>query len=83
MPAAAEFGHFRRQLAKMKGAYGFLTASTKIRTAAQARRGRADRLHANTIRDIARKIDIVLDTLGDETQERSLVSFEKAAFLFR
>ena len=49
--------------------------------AAQAPRGRTDRLHAQRFEDVARNIDIVLDTIGDDTQERSWSVLKKGGNL--
>jgi NADPH:quinone reductase-like Zn-dependent oxidoreductase len=65
-------GHFAVQLAKWKGAYVFATASTKNQDLLRE-------LGVDTpidytqqrFEDVARNIDIVLDTIGGETQERS------------
>jgi len=65
-------GHFAVQFAKWKGAYVFATASTKNQELLR-KLGVDEPIDYTQQRfeDIARKIDIVLDTLGDETQERS------------
>ncbi len=65
-------GHFAVQLAKWKGAYVFATASTKNQDLLREL-GVDEPIDYTQERfeDVARKIDIVLDTLGDETQERS------------
>src|SRR5437870_8689447 len=65
-------GHLAVQLAKWKGAYVFATASTKNQDL--LRKFDVDEPIDYTqqrFEEIARKIDIVLDTLGGETQERS------------
>jgi NADPH:quinone reductase-like Zn-dependent oxidoreductase len=75
-------GHLAVQLAKWKGAYVFATASTKNQ----------DLLHKlgvdepidytqQRFEDIARNIDIVLDTIGGETQERSWSVLKKGGNL--
>jgi NADPH:quinone reductase-like Zn-dependent oxidoreductase len=75
-------GHFAVQLAKWKGAYVFATASTKNQ----------DLLHklgvdkpidytTHRFEDVARNIDIVLDTIGAETQERSWSILKKGGVL--
>src|SRR6266496_984933 len=75
-------GHLAVQLAKWKDAYVFATASTKNQ----------DLLHKlgvdepidytqQRFEDVARNIDIVLDTLGGETQERSWSVLEKGGVL--
>src|ERR1700719_4693607 len=65
-------GHFAVQLAKWKGAYVFATASTKNQDLMR-KLGVDEPIDYTQQRfeDVARNIDIVLDTLGDETQERS------------
>jgi NADPH:quinone reductase-like Zn-dependent oxidoreductase len=65
-------GHFAVQLAKWKGAYVIATASTKNQEL--LRKLGADETIDYTTRKFERiveKIDIVLDTIGGETQERS------------
>jgi len=61
-------GHFAVQLAKWKGAYVFATASTKNQDLLR-KLGVDEPIDYTQQRfeDIARKIDIVLDTLGGET----------------
>ena len=75
-------GHFAVQLAKWKGAYVFATASTKNQDL--LRELDVDESIDYTqqrFEDIARNIDIVLDTLGDETQERSWSVLKKGGVL--
>src|SRR5438105_6997622 len=75
-------GHLAVQLAKWKGAYVFATASTKNQDL--LRELDVDEPIDYTqqrFEDIARKIDIVLDTLGDETQERSWSVLKKGGVL--
>ena len=75
-------GHFAVQLAKWKGAYVFATASTKNQDL--LRELGVDESIDYTqqgFEDIARKIDIVLDTLGNETQERSWSVLKKGGVL--
>jgi NADPH:quinone reductase-like Zn-dependent oxidoreductase len=65
-------GHFAVQLAKWKGAYVLATASTKNQQL--LRNLGADETidyTSQNFEDVAHKIDIVLDTIGGETQERS------------
>jgi len=65
-------GHFAVQLAKWKGAYVFATASTKNQDLLRELGvDKAIDYTQQRFEDVARKIDIVLDTLGGETQERS------------
>jgi len=75
-------GHFAVQLAKWKGAYVFATASTKNQDLLREL-GVDEPIDYTQQRfeDIARKIDIVLDTLGDETQERSWSVLKKRGVL--
>jgi len=75
-------GHFAVQLAKWKGAYVFATASTKNQDLLREL-GVDEPIDYTQQRfeDIARKIDIVLDTLGDETQERSWSVLKKGGVL--
>src|SRR5438445_8587652 len=65
-------GHFAVQLAKWKGAYVFATASTKNQDLLR-KLGVDEPIDYTRQRfeDVARNIDTVLDTIGDETQERS------------
>lgn len=75
-------GHFAVQLAKWKGAYVFATASTKNQDL--LRKLGVDKPIDYTqqrFEDMARKIDIVLDTLGGETQERSWSVLKKGGNL--
>jgi NADPH:quinone reductase-like Zn-dependent oxidoreductase len=75
-------GHFAVQLAKWKGAYVFATASTKNQDLLR-KLGVDEPIDYTQHRfeNIARKIDIVLDTLGDETQERSWSVLKKGGVL--
>ena len=75
-------GHFAVQLAKWKGAYVFATASTKNQDLLREL-GVDEPIDYTQQRfeDIARKIDVVLDTLGGETQERSWSVFKKGGVL--
>ncbi len=75
-------GHLAVQLAKWKGAYIFATASTKNQDF--LRELGVDEPTDYTqqrFEDIARKIDIVLDTLGGDTQERSWQVLNKGGAL--
>ena len=75
-------GHFAVQLAKWKGAYVFATAST--RNQELLRELGADETIDYTqqrFEDIVRNVDIVLDTLGGETQERSWSVLKKGGNL--
>jgi NADPH:quinone reductase-like Zn-dependent oxidoreductase len=75
-------GHFAVQLARWKGAYVFATASTKNQDL--LRKLGVDKAIDYTqqrFEDVARNIDIVLDTLGDDTQERSWSVLKKGGVL--
>src|SRR5438270_6029885 len=75
-------GHLAVQLAKWKGAYVFATASTKNQDL--LRKLGVDKptdYPRQRSEDVARKIDIVLDTLGAETQERSWSVLKKGGVL--
>jgi NADPH:quinone reductase-like Zn-dependent oxidoreductase len=75
-------GHFAVQLAKWKGAYVMATASTKNQEL--LRKLGADETIDYTrekFEDVAHKIDIVLDTIGGETQERSWGALNKGGVL--
>src|SRR6266487_1438908 len=75
-------GHFAVQLAKWKGAYVFATASTKNQDLLR-KLGVDEPIDYTRQRfeDVARKVDIVLDTLGAETQERSWSVLKKGGNL--
>jgi NADPH:quinone reductase-like Zn-dependent oxidoreductase len=75
-------GHLAVQLAKWQGAYVFATASTKNQDLLR-KLGVDEPIDYTQQRfeDIARKIDIVLDTLGGETQERSWSVLKKGGVL--
>jgi NADPH:quinone reductase-like Zn-dependent oxidoreductase len=80
--AAGGVGHFAVQLAKWKGAYVFATASTKNQEL--LRELGADETIDYTrqrFEDVARKIDIVLDPVGGDTQERSWQVLKKGGLL--
>src|SRR6266699_2728181 len=75
-------GHLAVQLAKWKDAYVFATASTKNQD--WLRKLGVDEPVDYTqqrFEDVARNIDIVLDTLGGETQERSWSVLKKGGVL--
>jgi NADPH:quinone reductase-like Zn-dependent oxidoreductase len=70
--AAGGVGHFAVQLAKWKGAHVIGTASARNHDF--ARQLGADELidyHSRNFDDEVRNIDVVLDTIGGETQQRS------------
>jgi len=70
--AAGGVGHFAVQLAKWKGAHVIGTASAKNHEMLYEL-GADELIDYTTERfeDVARNIDVVLDTIGGETQERS------------
>jgi NADPH:quinone reductase-like Zn-dependent oxidoreductase len=75
-------GHFAVQLAKWKGAYVLATASTKNQEL--LRNLGADETidyTSQNFEDVGHKIDIVLDTIGGETQERSWPVLKKGGVL--
>jgi NADPH:quinone reductase-like Zn-dependent oxidoreductase len=75
-------GHFAVQLAKWKGAYVIATASTKNQEL--LRELGADETIDYTKRrfqDVAHNIDIVLDPIGGDTQERSWQVLKKGGIL--
>jgi NADPH:quinone reductase-like Zn-dependent oxidoreductase len=65
-------GHFAVQFAKWKGSYVIATSSTKNHELLR-KLGADETIDYTTqkFEDVANKIDIVLDTIGGETQERS------------
>src|SRR5258708_1413468 len=75
-------GHVAVQLAKWKGAYVLATASTKNQDLLR-KRGVDEPIDYTQQRfeDAARNIDIVLDTIGGETQERSWSVLKKGGNL--
>jgi NADPH:quinone reductase-like Zn-dependent oxidoreductase len=75
-------GHLAVQLAKWKGAYVFATASTKNQDLLRKLGvdGPIDYTQQR-FEDAARNIDIVLDTIGGETQERSWSVLKKGGNL--
>jgi NADPH:quinone reductase-like Zn-dependent oxidoreductase len=75
-------GHFAVQLAKWKGAYVFATASTKNQELLREL-GADETIDYSRQRfeDVARKIDIVLDPIGGDTQERSWQVLKKGGIL--
>src|SRR6266699_2155510 len=75
-------GHFAVQFAKWKGVYVFATASTKNQELLR-KIGVDEPIDYTQKRfeEIARNIDIVLDTIGGETQERSWSVLEKGGVL--
>src|SRR5206468_6175613 len=75
-------GNFAVQLAKWKRAYVFATASTKNQDLLR-KLGVDEPIDYTQQRfeNVARNIDVVLDTLDDETQERSWSVLEKGGVL--
>jgi NADPH:quinone reductase-like Zn-dependent oxidoreductase len=75
-------GHFAVQLAKWKGAYVFATASTKNQDLLR-KLGVDEPIDYTQQRfeNVARNIDIVLDTIGGGTQERSWSVLKKGGVL--
>ena len=75
-------GHFAVQLAKWKGAHVFATASTKNQDLLR-KLGVDEPIDYTKQRfeNVARNIDIVLDTIGGETQERSWSVLKKGGNL--
>jgi NADPH:quinone reductase-like Zn-dependent oxidoreductase len=80
--AAGGVGHFAVQLAKWKGAHVIGTASAKNHEMLCAL-GADELIDYTTERfeDVARNIDVVLDTIGGETQERSWQVLKKGGIL--
>jgi NADPH:quinone reductase-like Zn-dependent oxidoreductase len=80
--AAGGVGHFAVQLAKWKGAYVIGTASAKNHEML-CELGVDELIDYTTQRfeDVARNIDVVLDTIGGETQERSWQVLKKGGIL--
>ena len=79
---AGGVGHFAVQLAKWKGAYAMATASTKNQEL--LRKLGADETIDYTqqrFENVARKVDVVLDPIGGETQERSWKVLKKGGIL--
>ena len=80
--ASGGVGHFAVQLAKWKGAYVIATASTNNQEL--LRKLGADEPIDYTIQkfeNVAHEIDIVLDTIGGETQERSWLVLKQGGAL--
>lgn len=80
--AAGGVGHFAVQLAKWKGAHIIGTASVKNHELLYEL-GADEVIDYNTLRfeDLARKIDVVLDAIGGDTQERSFQVLNKGGIL--
>ena len=75
-------GHFAVQFAKWKGAYVIATASTNNQELLR-KLGADETIDYTTqkFEDVAHKIDIVLDTIGGETQERSWLVLKQSGAL--
>ena len=75
-------GHFAVQLAKWKGAYVIATASTKNHELLR-KLGADETIDYTThkFEEVADKVDLVLDTIGGETQERSWRVLKKGGAL--
>jgi NADPH:quinone reductase-like Zn-dependent oxidoreductase len=75
-------GHFAVQFAKWKGTYVIATSSTKNHELLR-KLGADETIDYTTqkFEDVANKIDIVLDTIGGETQERSWLVLKKSGVL--
>jgi NADPH:quinone reductase-like Zn-dependent oxidoreductase len=75
-------GHFAVQLARWKGAYVFATASTANQELLRHLGAHVTIDYTKQcFEDVASKIDIVLDTIGGETQERSWQALRKGGTL--
>src|SRR3984893_238524 len=75
-------GHYAVQFAKWKGAYVFATASTRNQDLLRELGvDKAIDYTQQRFEDAARNIDIVLDTIGGETQERSWSVLKKDGVL--
>jgi NADPH:quinone reductase-like Zn-dependent oxidoreductase len=75
-------GHLAVQLAKWKGSYVFATASTKNQDLLRELGvDKAIDYTQQRFEDVARNMDIVLDTIGGETQERSWSVLKKGGVL--
>jgi len=75
-------GHVAVQLAKWKGAHVSATASTKNQESLRER-GVDEPIDytKQNFEDVARDVDLVLDLIGDETQERSWSVLKKGSVL--
>jgi NADPH:quinone reductase-like Zn-dependent oxidoreductase len=75
-------GHFAVQLAKWKGAYVMATASTKNQEML-SKLGVDEAIDYTTqpFEKVAQQMDLVLDTVGGETQERSWLVLKKGGAL--
>ena len=80
--AAGGVGHYAVQLAKWKGAHVIATASTKNHDLLR-KLGADETIDYTTqkFESIVRDVDVVLDTIGGETQERSWQVLKKGGIL--
>ena len=80
--AAGGVGHYAVQLAKWKGAYVVATGSTKNHDLLR-KLGADETIDYTTqkFESIVRDVDVVLDTIGGETQERSWRVLKKGGIL--
>jgi NADPH:quinone reductase-like Zn-dependent oxidoreductase len=80
--ASGGVGHFAVQLAKWKGAYVLATASTNNQQLLR-KLGADEAIDYRTkkFENLADKLDIVLDAIGGETQERSWLVLKKGGAL--
>jgi len=79
---AGGVGHFAVQLAKQKGAHVIATAPAKNhKLVYELGADEVIDYQAQKFEDVARKIDIVLDPIGGDTQERSWKVLKKGGVL--
>ena len=79
---AGGVGHFAVQLAKWKRAHVMATASAKNHELiSELGADEVIDYHAQKFENVARNIDIVLDTIGSDTQERSWKVLKKGGIL--
>jgi NADPH:quinone reductase-like Zn-dependent oxidoreductase len=80
--AAGGVGHFAVQIAKTRGAKVIATGSTKSQSfLKELGADVAIDYSTSKFEDIAKDVDVVLDTIGGETQERSLAVLKKGGML--
>ena len=79
---AGGVGHFAVQLSKRKGAHVIATASAKNHELIfELGADEVIDYHAQKFENVARNVDIVLDTIGSDTQERSWKVLQKGGIL--
>jgi NADPH:quinone reductase-like Zn-dependent oxidoreductase len=79
---AGGVGHFAVQLSKRKGAHVIATASAKNHELIfELGADEVIDYHAQKFENVARNVDIVLDTIGSDTQERSWKVLKKGGIL--